>query len=716
MVRGLPGPGQPPVRPRLGSQAKASHEHPGVHEPSDGLQLILSQLASATLENFRPIRARLELYLADQRRRNLTHLEREAKVVLWQCLDRVRQTAAVSVAEAVQWLATSPPETCATLREGLVKAQSTFEALYSEFDDAPPELRATMKAQMGTMGTVTAAALKENDRRIQEQADAARRAESDRRIKEQSDRLESLLGELTLEVEPAEEEAKASVAAVQAVVQAHLPPEKALEAAREAEETLAVARKALESAMATVRKDVAMLEAEIKQAGPTSQLKPTRVGALTRFGWLLERLSAEDAAIQRLLGHGVTQMAARATQKIQEDKRMKGEAEFMLGLLEKARVQTNHAEAEVQKAEEVVELLKGESTLVETMNASLAAEEIIGASRSVLHTASADLQSHIDSLKRDISPSHAHSTSGRKRSDTQQQLALLVEKLVAGRRSLDDSERSLRAIKARTTRRLTAERRQVEQLAVFRRYDVDGDLRLNRQEVAAFARTEYDYQAPEAFLLAVTVRLSPGDRRGVSFDKFRRLRQRLSIKRSEQRARVRREEEAERAIREKEDAERRIREDAERRVTVQMLLDDAGDLLSDLEQKWPLAKEAARELLGNERLTAVELKEAALKTESALAPVLDVLGAAGSKLSRAEDLLVHNLGDFLKTQAEKMRGQWKHVKERADEMSEAGNAARTKAETKEQEEEKAAKRRKVCAKLEQRYEELDEGDDEEFDF
>ena len=144
------------------------------------------------------------------------------------------------------------------------QAQSTFEALYSEFDDAPPELRATMKAQMGTMGTVTAAALKENDRRIQEQADAARRAESDRRIKEQSDRLESLLGELTLEVEPAEEEAKASVAAVQAVVQAHLPPEKALEAAREAEETLAVARKALESAMATVRKDVAMLEASVE--------------------------------------------------------------------------------------------------------------------------------------------------------------------------------------------------------------------------------------------------------------------------------------------------------------------------------------------------------------------------------------------------------------------------------------------------------------------
>ena len=89
----------------------------------------------------------------------------------------------------------------------------------------------------------------------------------------------------------------------------------------------------------------------------------------------------------------------------------------------------DRAEAEVQKAEEVVELLKGESTLVETMNASLDSEEMIGASRSVLHTASADLQSHIDSLKRDISPSHAHSTSRRKRSDTQQQLALLVGKL-----------------------------------------------------------------------------------------------------------------------------------------------------------------------------------------------------------------------------------------------------------------------------------------------
>ena len=76
-----------------------------------------------------------------------------------------------------------------------------------------------------------------------------------------------------------------------------------------------------------------------------------------------------------------------------------------------------------------MELLKGESTLVETMNASSAAGEIIGASLSVLHTASADLESHIDSLKRDISPSHAHSTSRRKWSDTQQELALLVEKL-----------------------------------------------------------------------------------------------------------------------------------------------------------------------------------------------------------------------------------------------------------------------------------------------
>ena len=90
----------------------------------------------------------------------------------------------------------------------------------------------------------------------------------------------------------------------------------------------------------------------------------------------------------------------------------------------------DRAEAEVQKAEEVVELLKGESTLVETMNTSLAAEEIIGASLSVLHTASADLESHIDSLKRDISLSHALSTSRRKWSDTtQQELALLVDKL-----------------------------------------------------------------------------------------------------------------------------------------------------------------------------------------------------------------------------------------------------------------------------------------------
>lgn len=103
-----------------------------------------------------------------------------------------------------------------------------------------------------------------------------------------------------------------------------------------------------------------------------------------------------------------------------------------------ARVPTHHVEAEVQKAEEVVELLKEESTLVETMNASLAAEEIIGASRAVLHTASADLQSYVDALKRDISPSHSQSASASTRFETQQQLALLVEKLVAGRYSLCD--------------------------------------------------------------------------------------------------------------------------------------------------------------------------------------------------------------------------------------------------------------------------------------
>ena len=77
-------------------------------------------------------------------------------------------------------------------------------------------------------------------------------------------------------------------------------------------------------------------------------------------------------------------------------------------------------------------------------------------------------------------------------------------------------------------RKLCAWRKLAERKAEFAKYDIDGDGKLNRQELSAFSLAQYKFEVPEDVLAKVIKHLDP-----VVFEKFRAVRAMVAIARSE---------------------------------------------------------------------------------------------------------------------------------------------------------------------------------------
>jgi len=297
------------------------------------------------------------------------------------------------------------------------------------------------------------------------------------------------------------------------------------------------------------------------------------------------------------------------------------------------------------------------------------------------------------------------------------QLGKLQARVVCMLEELEDAAGSLRVTRERAARRATVARKEREQRELFDSYDADGDRLLCRKEVAAFAEGEYDMlEVREEFLDRITAVLGACGEDGfggVPFERFARLRQMLAIERSEVRARARKAEEEERRRREREEAEKRQLDMAERTERARALLVACGCIVPEVNSGMLTADGAAAPLQAEDRLSSGELRAAADAAEAALAGLAGALDRAQAKLREATVVLSTDLAHMLQPEVEDLTLRLGRDVAKLDRLRALVRSARSRANRKEQDEEKARKQRKAFAKLERAYDRLDEGESDE---
>jgi len=355
------------------------------------------------------------------------------------------------------------------------------------------------------------------------------------------------------------------------------------------------------------------------------------------------------------------------------------------------------------------------------LQAARTAEELRQAALPALDAVLSDLKRTLSALEEQLAGLPADSGSRVNYSEARTKLLSLRTRVGARRSAIDSEEltESLQEATETALRRVAAEQWSEEQSVLFERYDRDCDRRLCRKEVVALAMGLYDLDASEAFLDRVMRILSHRRGNGVAFEQFRRLRQMLGIELSEVRQRERIEAEAENKRRNIDEVERRRRDIADRKLKAQSLLDDASEFLSDVAAELPKVEEAGRSFLSEERLNSAALRGVCSDTEVAFQALDVAFAGARAKLEEASEVLRLEGADvnhFLRPEIVRMEARLVREEEkRAAPLRKAMAEAKDKVSKKEFEEERSAKQKKVLSKLEQAFEEQEDGDDSDFD-
>lgn len=177
-----------------------------------------------------------------------------------------------------------------------------------------------------------------------------------------------------------------------------------------------------------------------------------------------------------------------------------------------------------------------------------------------------------------------------------------------------------RAIQEKKAREAAAAKKEEEQQASFARADTDGDKKLNKEEVLAFAKAEYEFTPSDEHVDKWMTSLAVDG--GISYDNFARLRSSVGIARSEVRAREKRLEE-----------EAKEKEMAAKRAELNKAVVKLNASITEADG---LVAKAVATVADIERETDVDaLKEAATKAEASLQEPGDTLARL---LTQADEL------------------------------------------------------------------------------
>jgi len=280
------------------------------------------------------------------------------------------------------------------------------------------------------------------------------------------------------------------------------------------------------------------------------------------------------------------------------------------------------------------------------------------------------------------------------------ELRPLFSKLAICRRSLEKLKDAVNTTKDKAGRKAAALKKQKEQKDLFDKYDADADGKLKREEVAAFAKAEYEFAPGDEHLDKIIKALATDD--GVPFDKFQRLRSMVAIAKSEVRAREKRAEEEEKERLRKIEEEKRRAEVEERRLELRKALEALAKPLGEAAEAAAkvddIAKPLAIKTPPNE-LSADRLKEVAAESEAATKPVKEMLDKALADVAafEAEADDFPELKPFRKEEAGKLRSQAAQSQGVLDRALAAARAARERSARKQYAELEALRSQMVAA-------------------
>jgi len=229
-------------------------------------------------------------------------------------------------------------------------------------------------------------------------------------------------------------------------------------------------------------------------------------------------------------------------------------------------------------------------------------------------------------------------------------------------KGLEELRPKVKEAKGRAERKAVLLRQEQSLKEKFLKYDADKDGHLNRQEVAAFAVGEYDFELDEAQLDKV-MRSIGGDEGLVPFEREKRLRSFVGIERSTVRARRKAQEEAEAK--------------AELEKTKQAALkaiEEAEELVKKADAGLPAAEAASKPLASKatSSLSSGRVLEIAEEVEASIRPLQEALDGAAERLKSASK---QPGASGCKARAADVEGKMKQVQVRVVKIGCAAKAA-----------------------------------------
>jgi len=212
----------------------------------------------------------------------------------------------------------------------------------------------------------------------------------------------------------------------------------------------------------------------------------------------------------------------------------------------------------------------------------------------------------------------------------------LFRKLAVCRRATERLVELGRSTKEKANRKAAAIKKEKELRDQFAKYDGDGDGKMNRQEVIAFAKAEYEFDLNDDHLERLFTTL--GEDGVVPLDKFQRLRTIVAIARSDHRAREKKaEEEAKEKLRKEEEAKKAELINAQK-AEVQKAIDAASEMLKGVTEETGKVQTLAAPLSSSssDNMSGEELKDLVARSEEALVPCKESLAGVVSKLTELE--------------------------------------------------------------------------------
>jgi len=300
-------------------------------------------------------------------------------------------------------------------------------------------------------------------------------------------------------------------------------------------------------------------------------------------------------------------------QKIEEERRRKEEIDKVEGLVKAMIEEVKEVEAKVEEVKSKGAGFEGKDLAPDDIiKAANEAQEVGETARSIL----ARISESLADKQSDMGNSDAAWKAKR-------EIADMHSKVASGRREIDTVVAAAGWAKQKATRKATALQKEKERRDVFSKHDSDNDGKLNRNEVAAFSKAEFDFEMSGEVLDKIMRKLEP-----IAFEKLRPLFQKVAIARSEVKAR------AVRAEREKKRQELEAKKQA-----VQKVAEEAESLLTEVDTCLGKAESEARPLAltGQGELAAEALKEAASAVEAAIGEASALLEKAAQRAKKIEE-------------------------------------------------------------------------------